>query len=1041
MLVAVVDLPFADQIRRVRRDVAEGAAQAIARWAAGPLAVFGERRGRTLLAITGGEPRDLADALARLDAMRRDLDAAGVREHVSLVFEAGGRAAGALDPEVERLLGRLEAERPAEPGEVDPAWLDEVVVHSSAAAVVGAAVELEGSGEFLALRGGWPERGSERPEERPRTAAQVVARPNVSNRIVEAAFESLEQSENRPPVLVSGRDGVGKSRAVRDASLAIMGKAQAGARVTVHTLFGRKSAIHPFLNSIRADLLAEVPAHLSPWEARLWPGAARLLRALGAGAAGDSAEAEEPGSCCPDRLSVDFYGAYRLYLVAYTRAMEARCVPALAVFEDIHTYHPEALRFTVSLVRDLLRTSSFLPILTCRDDHEACASFGADVLAVPVHAVTLEEIRGIAGSMFPGLGLPERAARKIRSLAGGRLAGVEHYLRHLARAGKIGEVEGSFAWVPGSPVSLPADGVRAAWEEIAALGRLERGLLFLCALCGGILPVSELLDLSVSLDRSGSDTRAPDALLAERQNALRELARSALVRDADLPVFLFPPLAGRLEQSLEDWAVRARRAFSQRLEADWRSRRARHLVLTFSALRGDRMDVALDILGDLVTRKLDELNVRGCRFFLDPARLRVDDGATEAQRDRYLRLSAMGELRSQLLLGAWERAEKAMDRVANMEIPEDRLQEVAQRSLEQARFHLAKADSRAAVEAAKSAAIRYHDAGEERGERRAQAELGAALLADGRLEESLEYFGFVFRSAACDPFPRIRAASLAAVASYLRGNLSEAIRLTEEGARIAEAAGRREWQALMLFFRARQHFDLGELDQAVAGFEGLLAFTRLYDMERARAVVTAWIGRSLAYAGRGALAGGLLEALRDSAEVRFFRAEALYLLGQVRPALQLLESPDLTRRRPGMQPGERVSWEHGFASIEERCTLLRKDGGTLAGLIRGFRAYLGALDGRAEQASRELYRITRVEHVADIDPYLPLYGYWYAASLPEGGEGGEASEHRLTVLNRAMMLLQQRSSRIEVARHRWQLMKGNYWNAKLLAEARARRLV
>ena len=142
-----------------------------------------------------------------------------------------------------------------------------------------------------------------------------------------------------------------------------------------------------------------------------------------------------------------------------------------------------------------------------------------------------------------------------------------------------------------------------------------------------------------------------------------------------------------------------------------------------------------------------------------------------------------------------------------------------------------------------------------------------------------------------------------------------------------------------------------------------------------------------------------------------------------------------------MQPGERVSWESGFASVEERCSLLRRDGGTLLRLIRGFRAYLTGLDGRPEQASRELYRITRVERVSEVDPYLPLYGYWYASTLPEENEAVKGSDHRLTVLNKAMKQLQQRSSRIENARDRWQLMSANYWNARLLEEAKARRLV
>ena len=119
--------------------------------------------------------------------------------------------------------------------------------------------------------------------------------------------------------------------------------------------------------------------------------------------------------------------------------------------------------------------------------------------------------------------------------------------------------------------------------------------------------------------------------------------------------------------------------------------------------------------------------------------------------------------------------------------------------------------------------------------------------------------------------------------------------------------------------------------------------------------------------------------------------------------------------------------------------MLSKDRGILWRLLRGFRSYLTALVGRPEQAMRELYRIIREERVSDLDPYLPLYAYWYAATLPE--EGGGVTDHKLTVLNRAMKHLQQRSSRIENGHDRWQLMTANHWNARLLDEARARHLV
>jgi hypothetical protein len=50
-------------------------------------------------------------------------------------------------------------------------------------------------------------------------------------------------------------------------------------------------------------------------------------------------------------------------------------------------------------------------------------------------------------------------------------------------------------------------------------------------------------------------------------------------------------------------------------------------------------------------------------------------------------------------------------------------------------------------------------------------------------------------------------------------------------------------------------------------------------------------------------------------------------------------------------------------------------------------------------------------------------------------------DDRLTVLNKALQLLQQRASRIEDSTLRWHYLNNNHWNAGLFAEARRRKLI
>ena len=47
----------------------------------------------------------------------------------------------------------------------------------------------------------------------------------------------------------------------------------------------------------------------------------------------------------------------------------------------------------------------------------------------------------------------------------------------------------------------------------------------------------------------------------------------------------------------------------------------------------------------------------------------------------------------------------------------------------------------------------------------------------------------------------------------------------------------------------------------------------------------------------------------------------------------------------------------------------------------------------------------------------------------------------LTVLNKALKLLQQRASKIDDSTERWHYLSNNYWNSLLFAEARKKKMI
>jgi hypothetical protein len=204
-------------------------------------------------------------------------------------------------------------------------------------------------------------------------------------------------------------------------------------------------------------------------------------------------------------------------------------------------------------------------------------------------------------------------------------------------------------------------------------------------------------------------------------------------------------------------------------------------------------------------------------------------------------------------------------------------------------------------------------------------------------------------------------------------------------------------------------------------------------------VLYAWLARAFAYAGSPELALRILGPLKQSWESCLFQAEACFFSRELAKALEYCGQALSLTSSLETYSGERVLWADGFSDVEGRCLVLAKDGALALRLVQSLQAYLWGLEGSVERATEQLHAITRSGHIPEADPYQSLYHYWYASILPDIRQ--EALDDRLTVLNKALQLLQQRASRIEDSTLRWHYLNNNRWNAGLFAEARRRKLI
>ena len=81
----------------------------------------------------------------------------------------------------------------------------------------------------------------------------------------------------------------------------------------------------------------------------------------------------------------------------------------------------------------------------------------------------------------------------------------------------------------------------------------------------------------------------------------------------------------------------------------------------------------------------------------------------------------------------------------------------------------------------------------------------------------------------------------------------------------------------------------------------------------------------------------------------------------------------------------------------------------------------------------------REERLDPNDPHNGLYCFLYASSISSSGAGRNLDY--VTALSRAAKYMQERAARIDDASVRQQYLRNNYWNRRILEQARANKLV
>ncbi len=315
-------------------------------------------------------------------------------------------------------------------------------------------------------------------------------------------------------------------------------------------------------------------------------------------------------------------------------------------------------------------------------------------------------------------------------------------------------------------------------------------------------------------------------------------------------------------------------------------------------------------------------------------------------------------------------------------------------------------------------------------EARANLEIAFNMLSLGRVGEAQAYFEHAADQSEGneDPFGTVKAVLGLAATLFLSGNLSRSVGALEKALETGTRCGADAELVLGDYLRARLEFELGAYDDAVARcLDGLTRCT-LYRLASPRQTLFGLLARSMVYGKQVAGFHRRERALAEIPEGAIPVAEQRYFSGRYDEALEALEAS-----RPAGSPSR--TWSGLFGPAEGAAGI-----DVVSRLVPAFSAMLSRTANRRVAETRaSVSEMIREERLDPHDIHNGVYCFYYAMSLSSSSSG--TTLDYMTALGRAAKYVQERAAKIDDASMRRRYLRDNYWNRRILDQARANNLV
>lgn len=761
-----------------------------------------------------------------------------------------------------------------------------------------------------------------------------------------------------------------------------------------------KNPLDPFLWSMTKGIEDKVSLHLDNDELDLW----RLL-SPGIELFRNSWNAAQ----CSDFIEEDCFSLYSLYLKAYIRIRKSKNLLPLILCKNVDQWEEGSIKFLSGLLGKFLSGEALIPLCTASNTDWTGSLKQGKVRTIQFKPYTVEELRKRLQKAFSDIQLNEKELFTLYKNCDAQVIPMFHSMLSYIETSSI----------PGRMQSL--DGI------IDGMDNLTLSILFLIQISNGLISKENFLDFFRS--RKISESR-----FSER---VEHLSLFSLIKEDDYLHSCFY-LTDQLNRKVQEKGDLIN-SFTNFLFSLWQKGKHLNIELLFTTiLNYGQIGKSFQLYQFLLDRFLNNKQFSLADFYLDK-KFFDPENLSVGEKDALKNILFAGRMRSALL--------KENYRDVQAIISENEIIKVHKKSayssytsLQHSIYMNCLGDYSRGLNLAKEALFEFQQSGDSAGEAKANIELAAALLGQGKIRTSQDYFEISRRASfqSKDHLCQIRSSFFKSLSDFIFGNIPMALRGVNDILPVAEKAGRREWILMIKHLKGRILFDLGRYRDCEDLYKEAWNVAQFYKMNDAAKLLMRWKARSLVYNERYKDGMDILSGMEECDETLFFLAEAAYLGKQEEKALEYLASAGMGYHRIDFIPGEIPFWRDGFASIEGYSLSRDGESDVLMNQIQAFRYYLMGLTGDLDNAVAGFSELTGRYNNQGTNLYFHKYFYLYAHMLPDSYND---EEKRLKILSNSVRLLQSRAGRFDDQKMKHSYLNYNLWNKRITEESVKRNFI